>query len=115
MKWLHVHKAKGLITLLVLMLIASCWGMWVTFRPVRVRTRTEAEGIFQLGFYDFLSQRQEIYDSSINHVKAKKASRRAREKGRLTGLMRIRCLQHIAHPTHRLDQLQFIIAIDFCA
>jgi len=45
--------------------MAAGWGTWSTFNPPSLHVKTDMEGNFQLGFYDLMSQRKEIYDSSM--------------------------------------------------
>lgn len=65
MKWLHAKTANRLIAVLILLVLAAGWGAWSTFNPPALHVKTDVEGNFQLGFYDLMSQRKEIYDSSM--------------------------------------------------
>jgi len=65
MKWLTAKRANWLLIALLLITASSGWGVWDTFKPSHLRVNTDVEGTFQLGFYDLMSQRKEIYDSSM--------------------------------------------------
>lgn len=65
MKWLLAKRANWLIAVLLLLVMASGWGAWSAFNPTTLHVQTDVEGNFQLGFYDLMSQRKEIYDSSM--------------------------------------------------
>lgn len=65
MKWLHAKTANRLIASLIVLVLMAAWVAWSTFNPPTLHIKTEVEGNFQLGFYDLMSQRKEIYDSSM--------------------------------------------------
>lgn len=65
MKWLHAKKANGLIAVLLLSVMAAGYGAWTTLFPSPLHVKANVEGRFQLGFYDMMSLRKEIYDSSM--------------------------------------------------
>jgi len=64
-KWLTAKRANRLLIVLLLITIAAGWQVWGTFKPSHLHVKTDVEGTFQLGFYDLMSQRKEIYDSNM--------------------------------------------------
>jgi hypothetical protein len=64
-KWLRANKANPLLIILLLLVLGAGWGAWNAFHPAALYVKTDVEGNFQLGFYDLMSQRKEIYDSSM--------------------------------------------------
>ena len=66
MKWLFVPVNKWLSggALLLATLIAISFFMWPANPPLPQRI----QGVVQMGFYDLMSQRKEIYDSGMQTV-----------------------------------------------
>lgn len=65
MKWLSVKHPDLLIALLMLLVAAAGYGSWRALFPPEPRMTQNVAGSFQLGFYDLMSQRKEIYNSGI--------------------------------------------------
>ncbi|WP_435929468.1 hypothetical protein [Dryocola sp. BD613] len=66
MKWLAVPVNRWLSggALLLAMLIAMMFFIW----PAKPPLPQKVQGVIQLGFYDLMSQRKEIYDSGMQTV-----------------------------------------------
>lgn len=69
MKWLHAKRANALIILLTLLVAATGYCAWREFFPSQISADTDIRGEFQMGFYDLMSQRKEIYDSSMRTMR----------------------------------------------
>ncbi|KJM59185.1 hypothetical protein B5M10_13010 [Pluralibacter gergoviae] len=65
MKWLSAKHPDALLAVLILLVAIAGYGTWQTLFPPAPRVTHNAEGSFQLGFYDLMSQRKEIYNSGI--------------------------------------------------
>jgi hypothetical protein len=67
MKWLSVPMNKKIfagLSLLILLLLAAGLLIWPTKEPAPQKIR----GNVQMGFYDLMAQRKEVYDSSMQTV-----------------------------------------------
>lgn len=68
MKWLSA-KHLNIITLILALLVAAAgYGAWKALLPKQPVVKSDFEGNFQLGFYDLMSQRKELYNSEIRMV-----------------------------------------------
>lgn len=65
MKWLSARRLNILTLLLALLVAAAGVAAWKTLLPGRPVVRSNFAGNFQLGFYDLMSQRKELYNSEI--------------------------------------------------
>lgn len=65
MKCLFVKHSKLLIKLLIFLTIPASFSAWITFSSQDSLPALNANGMFQIGFYDLRSQEKEIYNSQI--------------------------------------------------